>query len=157
MATHSSVLAWRIPGTGEPGGLPSVSYRVRHDWSDIAVAAAAFFMVQFSHPYMTTGKTIALNIWTFVTKVISLLFNILSRFVITFLPKSKCLLISWLQSLCSVILEPKKKNLSVSTLGKSGHLFAIKWWDLMPWSSFFECWVLIQLFHSPLSPSSRGS
>ena len=93
---------------------------VRHDWSDLAVAAAAFFMVQFSHPYMTTGKTIALNIWTFVTKVMSLLFNILSRFVITFLPKSKCLLISWLQSLCSVILEPKKKNsVTVSTFAPS--------------------------------------
>ena len=59
---------------------------------------SAFFMVQLSHPYMTTGKTIALTIWTFVGKVISLLFNMLSRFVIAFLPRSKCLLISWLQS-----------------------------------------------------------
>ena len=57
---------------------------------------------------MTTGKTIALTIWTFVNKVISLLFNTLSRFVITFLPRSKCVLISWLQSLSAVILEPKK-------------------------------------------------
>ena len=58
---------------------------------------SAFFMVQLSHPYMTAGKTIALNIWTFVSKVMSQLFNMLSRFVIAFLPKSKHLLISWLQ------------------------------------------------------------
>ena len=70
---------------------------------------SAFFTVQFSHPYMTTGKTIALTRWTFVGKVMSLLFNMLSRLVITFLPKSKCLLISWLQSPSAVILEPKKK------------------------------------------------
>ena len=68
----------------------------------------AFFMVQLSHPYMTTGKTIALNGWTFVGKVMSLLFNILSRLVITFFPRSKCLLISWLQSPSAVILEPPK-------------------------------------------------
>ena len=67
-------------------------------------------MVQLSHPYMTTGKTIILAIWTFVGKVMSLLFNMLSRFVITFLPRSKNLLISWLQSLSTVILEPKKRN-----------------------------------------------
>ena len=65
-------------------------------------------MVQFSHPYMTSGKTITLTIWTFVRKVMSLLFNTLSSFVITFLPKSKCLLISWPQSQSAVILETKK-------------------------------------------------
>ena len=70
---------------------------------------SAFFMVQLSHPYMTTGKTISLTIWTFVGKVISLLFNALSRLVITFLPRSKCLLIPWLQSPSAVILEPKNK------------------------------------------------
>ena len=69
---------------------------------------SAFFMVQISHPYMTTGKTIALTRWTFVGKVMSLLFNMLSRLVITFLPRSKYLLISWLQSPSAVILEPKK-------------------------------------------------
>ena len=66
---------------------------------------STFFIVQLSHPYMTTGKTIALTRWTFVCKVMSLLLNMLSRLVITFLPKSKCLLISWLQSLSAVILE----------------------------------------------------
>ena len=69
---------------------------------------SAFFMVQFSHSYMTTGRIIALIRWTFVGKVMSLLFNMLSRLVITFLPRSKCFLISWLQSPSAVILEPKK-------------------------------------------------
>ena len=69
---------------------------------------SAFFTVQLSHPYMTTGKTIALTRWTFVGKVMSLLFNTLSRFVIAFLPRSKCLLISGLQSPSAVILETKK-------------------------------------------------
>ena len=70
---------------------------------------SAFFIVQLSHPYMTTGKTITLTRWTLVGKVISLLSNMLSRLVITFLPRSKCLLISWLQSPSAVILEPPQK------------------------------------------------
>ena len=69
---------------------------------------SAFFIVRLSHPYMTTEKTIALTIWTFVSKVMSLLFNMLSRFVIAFLPRSKRLLILWLQSPSAGILEPKK-------------------------------------------------
>ena len=69
---------------------------------------SAFLTVQFSHPYMTTGKTVALIRWTLVGKVMSLLLNMLSRLVITFLPRSKCLLISWLQSPSAVILEPQK-------------------------------------------------
>ena len=69
---------------------------------------SAFFIVQLSHPYMATGKTIALTRWTFIGKVMSLLFNMLSRLVIAFLPRSKCLLISWLQSPSAVILEPPK-------------------------------------------------
>uniref|UniRef100_A0AC11DMS2 Uncharacterized protein n=1 Tax=Ovis aries TaxID=9940 RepID=A0AC11DMS2_SHEEP len=78
---------------------------------------SAFFTVQLSHPCMTTGKTIALTRWTFVGKVMSLLFNMLSRLVITFLPRSKRLLISWLQSLSAVILEPRKiKSDTVSTV-----------------------------------------
>ena len=78
---------------------------------------SAFFTVQLSHPYMTTGKTIALTRHTFVGKVISLLFNMLSRLVITYLPRSKCLLISRLQSPSAVILEPKKiKSDTVSTV-----------------------------------------
>ena len=81
---------------------------------------SAFFIVQLTHPYMTTGKTIALTRWTFVDKVISLLFNMLSRWVITFLPRSKRLLISWLQSPSAVILEPQKiKSDTVSTVSPS--------------------------------------
>ena len=89
---------------------------------------SAFFTVQLSHPFMTTGKTIALTRWTFVGKVISLLFNMLSSLVITFLPRSKLLLISWLQSLSAVILEPK------NMFPLSPHLFPMRWWDQMPWS-----------------------
>ena len=81
---------------------------------------SAFFIVQLSHPYMTTGKTIALTRRTFVGKVMSLLFNMLSMLVITFLPKSKHLLISWLQSPSAVILEPRKiKSATVSTVSPS--------------------------------------
>ena len=81
---------------------------------------SAFFIVQLSHPYMTTGKTIALARWTFVDKKMSLLFNMLSRLVITFLPRSKRLLISWLQSPSAVILEPPKiESATVSTVSPS--------------------------------------
>ena len=196
MATHSNILAWRIPGTEEPGGLPSTgSHRVRYDGRHLAAAAAAaaashplssppppafnlscirvfsndsalciwwstywsfsfsislsnehsglifpridwldllavqgtlksllqhhsskasllwcsaFFIVQISHPYMTTGKTIALTRRAFIDNVMSVLFNMLSRLVITFFPRSKHLLISWLQSPSAVIWEPPK-------------------------------------------------
>ena len=81
---------------------------------------SAFFIVQLSHPYMTAGKTIALTRWTFVGTVMSLLFNMLPRSVITFLPRSKRLLISWLQSPSAVILEsPKIKSDTVSTVSPS--------------------------------------
>ena len=95
-------------------------------------------MVQLSHPYMTIGKIIALTMRTLVSKVMSLLFNKLSRFVIVFLPRSKRPLISWLQLPSIVILEPKKiKSVTISIIP---HLFFIKWWDRMPWSLFF--WML---------------
>ena len=115
---------------------------------------SAFFTVPLSHPYRTTGKTIALTRWTFLGKVMSLLLNMLSRLDITFLPRSKCLLISWLQSPSAVILEPRKIK------SDTFHCFPIyfPWstWDWMPSSSFSECWALSQLFHSPLSLASRG-
>ena len=83
---------------------------------------SAFFIIQLSHPYMTTGKTIALTIRPFVGKVMSLLFNMLSRLVITFLPRSKCLLISWLQPPSAVILELQKiKSATVTGRRKSTH------------------------------------
>ena len=81
----------------------------QHSSKASIVQRSAFFIVQLSHPYMTTGKTIALTRWTFVGKVMSLLFNMLSRLVIAFLSRSKCLLISWLQSPSAVILEPPLK------------------------------------------------
>ena len=91
-----------------------------HSWKAPVLQRSAFFMVQLSHPYMTTGKTTALTTGNFAGKVMSLLFNMLSRLVIGFLPKSKSLLISWLLSPSSVILEGKKINsLTVSTVSLS--------------------------------------
>ena len=91
-----------------------------HSSKALILRCSAFFTVQLSHPYMTTGKTIALTRWTFVGKVMSLLFNMLSRLVITCLPRSKYLLISWLLSPSAVILEPKKiKSDTVSTVSPS--------------------------------------
>ena len=105
--------------------------------------------------YKTTGKTIALTILAFVGKVMSLLFNMLSRFVIAFLPRSQCLLISWLQSLSTVILEPKKiKSVMVSTFPPF-ICHEVMGLDAMVF--IFECWLSSQLFHSLFSVSSRGS
>ena len=94
---------------------------LQHHTSNASILLrSVFFIVQLSHPYMTTGKTIALTRRTFVGKVMSLLFNMLSRLVITFLPRRKHLLISWLQSPSSVILEPRKiKSATVSTVSPS--------------------------------------
>ena len=120
-----------IPSNEHPG---LISFRM--DWLDLLAVQgtlksllqhhsskasilqrSAFFTIQLSHPYMTTGKTIALTRWIFVGKVISLLFNMLSRLVITVLPRSRCLLMSWLQSPSAVILEPPKiKSLTVSII-----------------------------------------
>ena len=109
---------------------------------------SAFFTIQLSHPYMTTGKTIALTRWTFIDKVMPLLFNMLSRLVITFLSRSKHLLISWLQSPSTVILEPQNK---ISHCFHHFHLY-------LPWSDGTGCRDLSFLnVHSPLSLSSRGS
>ena len=98
---------------------------------------SAFFIVQLSHPYMTTGKTIALTRRTFVSKIMSLLFNMLSRLVIAFLPRSKHLLTSWLQSPSAVILEPKKiKSVTGSSVSSS---ICHEVMNRSPCSSFFEC------------------
>ena len=100
------------------GTLKSV---LKHHSSKASILwCSAFFRVQHSHPYMTTGKTITLTKWTFIGKVMSLLFNMLSRLIITFLPRSKHLLMSWLQSPSAVILEPPKiKSVTVSTISPS--------------------------------------
>ena len=118
--------SFNISPSNEYSGL--ISFRI--DWLDLLAVQgssptpqlkalilqpSAFFIVQLSHPYMTTGKTIALTRWTFISNVMPLLFNMLSRLVIAFLPRSKHLLLSWLQSPSAVILEPPKiKHLTVS-------------------------------------------
>ena len=137
----ASVLPMNIQGWSPLGltGLISLLSKglkslLQHQSSKASVLwSSAFFMAQLSQLYMTTGKTIALAIQSFVYKVMSLLFNMLSRFVITFLSMNKCLflLISWLQSPSAVILEPNNiKSVTVSTFPLS-----IKWWNQMPsWS-----------------------
>ena len=100
-----------------------------HSWKASILWHSAFFVVQLLHPYMTTGKTIALRRWTFVGKVMSMLFNMFSRLVITFLPRSKHLLISWLQSSSAVILEPPKK------VSRCFHCFPI----YLPWIDGTRC------------------
>ena len=122
----------------------------------LVLQCSAFFMVQLSHYYITSGQTIALTIWTFVGKVMFVFFNTLSRFVIVFLARNKCLLISWLQSPSAVILEPRKKMSAIHCF----HFFPIG----LSWSNgtkFHDLSllniVLSWLFCSPLSSSSRDS
>ena len=130
---------------------PLKSLRQHHSSKASILWCSAFFIVQLSHLYMTTGKTIVLTRRTSVGKVMSLLLNILSRLVIAFLWRSKRLLISWLQSPFAVILEPPKLNLSLfpmfpqQVMGPDAMILV------------FWMWVLSQLIHSPLSLSSRGS
>ena len=91
-----------------------------HSSEALILRCSAFFVVQLSHPFMTTGKIMAVTVWTFVGKVMSLLFNMLSRLVIAFLPRSKHLFISWLQSPSAVILKPPKiKSVTVSIVSPS--------------------------------------
>ena len=106
---------------------------LHHGLKASVLRRSSFFIVQLSHPYMTNGKTTALTIQTFCWQS-----NIV--FVIAFLPRSKRLLISWLQSLSTVILEPRK--IVCHCLDCFPIYLAMKWWDQMPWSSFFEPWVL---------------
>ena len=102
----------------------------QHSLTATILQFSAFLMVQLSYQYMATGKIIALTIRTFVSKVMSLLFNRLSRFVITFLSRNKCLFILWLKSPSTVILEPKKiKSDTIFTFYPS---ICMKWWDQMP-------------------------
>ena len=130
---YSRLISFRIVWSELPAVQGTLKNPLQHHSLKASVLwCSAFLMVQLSLPYMTTGKTIALTVWTVVIKVMSLLFNMLSRFVIAFLPRSKCLLVSWLQSLSALILEPKKiKSVTVSIFP---HLFAIKWWGQMSWS-----------------------
>ena len=106
---HSGLISFRMDWLDLLAVQGTLKSLLQHHSSKPSILRhSAFFIVQLSHPYMTTGKTIALTRWTFVVKVMSLLLNMLSRLVITFLPGSKRLLISWLQSPFAVILEPRK-------------------------------------------------
>ena len=150
---HSELISFRVDWLGLHAVQGTLKSLLQHHSSKASILQPSV-IVQLSHPYLITGKTIALTRWTFVGKVMSLLFSMLSRLVIVFLPRSKCLLISWLQSPSAVILEPQKiKSDTVSIEFPSIFHEVI---NQMPWSSFSECWVLSRLFHSPLSLSSRG-
>ena len=106
---HSGLISLRMDWLDLLAVQGTLKSLVQHHSSKASILLpSAFFIVQLSHPYLTTGKTIALTRWTFVDKVMSLLFNMLSRLVITFLPRSKHVLISWLQSPSAVILDPEK-------------------------------------------------
>ena len=118
---HSGLISFRMDWLNLLAVQGTLKSLLQHHSSKASILwHSAFFTVQFSHPHMTTGKTIALTRRTFVGKVMSLLLNTLSRFVIAFLPRSKRLLFSWLQSPSTVILEPKKiKSLTVSIFSPS--------------------------------------
>ena len=121
---HSGLIFFRIDWFDLLAVQGTLKSLLQHHSSKVLIfQCSTFLMVQLSHPYMTIGKTIALTRRTFVGKVMALLFNMLSILVIAFLPRSKCLLISWLQSPSAVILEPRKiKSATVSTIS----LFAMK-------------------------------
>ena len=160
---YSGLISFRIDWLDPLAVQGALESLLQHHSSKASILQhSAFFQVQLSHPHMTTGKTIALTRWTFVGKVMTLLFNMLSRLVIAFLPRRKCLLVSWLQSASLVILEPKKiKSVTVSIVSPS-ICHEIMGLDAMIfifflWSSFFECWVSSQLLHSPLWLSSKVS
>ena len=123
---YSGLISFRIDWFNLFAVQGTLKSLLQHNLKASILQRSAFLMVQLSHLFLTTGKTIAFTRWTFVSKVISLLFNMLSKFVIAFLPRSKFLLISWLQSPSAVILEFKK--ISLSLLPFFPHLFAVKWW-----------------------------
>ena len=122
---HSGLVSFRMDWLDLLAVQGTLKSLLQHHSSETSILwCSAFFIVQLSHSYMTTGKTIALTRRTFVGKVMSPLFNMLSRLVIIFLPRSKCLLISWLQSPSAVILEPKKiKSLTAPIVS---NLFVMK-------------------------------
>ena len=130
---HQGLISFRKDWLDLPAVQGTLNSFLQHHSSEASILwCSAFFTVQLSHPYMTTGKTIALTRKTFVGKVMSLLFNMLSRLVIPFLSRSKCLLISWLQLPSAVILElPKIKSDTVSTVSPS---ISHEEMNQIPWS-----------------------
>ena len=133
ISASASVLPMNIQDwfpLGWIGGISLQSKGLSRVFSNTILQHSAFFTVQLSHPYMTTGKTIALTRWTFIGKLMSLLFNMLSRLVITFLPRNKHLLIPWLQSPTAMILEPSQNKIS-----HCFYCFPI----YLPWSDGTRC------------------
>ena len=127
---HPGLISFRKDWLDLPAVQGTLKSLLQHHSSKASILqCSAFFIVQLSHPCMTIGKSIALTRWTFVDKVMSLLFNMLFRLIITFLPSSKPVKVSWLQSPPAVILEPLQKSQQLFP-----HLFATRWWDRMPWS-----------------------
>ena len=127
---YSGLISFRIDWFGLPAVQGTLKSLLQHHSSKASILwHSAFFMVQLSQSYITTGKNINLTRWTFFSKIMPLLFNMLSRLVITFLPKSKHILISWLQSPSAVILEPKK------IVSHCFHSFLI----YLPWSDATRC------------------
>ena len=117
---HPGLISFRMNWLDLPAVQGTLKNLLQHHNSKASILQrSAFFIVQLSHPCMTTGKTTALTRWTFVGKIMSLLFNMLSRLVITFLPRSKHLLISWLQSPSTAILQKKIKSATVPTVSPS--------------------------------------
>ena len=145
---YSGLISFRIDWLDLLAVQRTLKSLLQHQSSKASVLRrSAFFIVQLSHPYMTTGKTIALTRRTFVGKVMSLLFNMLSRLVIAFLPKKVSFHFMAAVTICSDFGASQNK------IYHCFHCFPI----YLPWSQFSECWVLSQLFHCPLSLSSRGS
>ena len=146
---HSGLISFRMNWLDLLAVQGTLKSLLQHHTSKASILRrSAFFIVQLSHPYMTTGKTTALTSWSFVGKVMSLLFNMLSRLVIIFLPRSKRLLISWLQSPSAVILEPLSKIKSTTVSSFPIYL------PLSDETGCHDlCFNVVQLFHSPLSPS----
>ena len=129
---YSGLISFRIDWFDLPADQGTLKSLLQHHSSKASIlSSSAFFMVQLSHPYMTVGKTIALILWTFAGKVMSLHFNMQSRFLIAFLPRSKHLSISWLQSPSTVILEPK----TIKSATVSPSIFPI----YFPWSNGTKC------------------
>ena len=130
---YSGLISYRMDWFDLPEVQGTLKSLLQHHSSEASILwLSAFFMVQLSHPYMTTGKTIDFTRWTFVGKEMSLLFNILSMLVIAFLPRSKCLLILWLQTPSTVILDPKKiKSVTDSIVSPSichELMGPVSWW-----------------------------
>ena len=153
---NSRLISFRIDWFGLLTVHETLKSLLQHHSSKASILwHVAFFMVQISHAYMTTGKTVALNRQIFVGKVMSLLFNMLSSLVIAYLPRSKCLLISWLQSPYAVILEPKKIKSATVTIVSPSIYHKVTGLDAM----IFVFWMLNfkPNFHCPLWLSSRDS